>query len=53
MYGVMGLVNAERHLEYIRSLTEFLVPRGDQGGCPDVRRASVTARHGIDAWWLG
>ncbi len=28
MYGVMGLVNAERHLEYIRSLTEFLSQEG-------------------------
>ena len=28
MYGVMGLVNAERHLEYLRSLTEFLSQEG-------------------------
>jgi hypothetical protein len=28
MYGVMGLANAERHLEQIRSLTEFLSQDG-------------------------
>jgi glucan 1,3-beta-glucosidase len=28
MYGVMGIANAERHLEQIRSLTEFISQDG-------------------------
>ena len=28
MYGVMGLANGERHLEYIRTLTEFISQDG-------------------------
>jgi hypothetical protein len=28
MYGVMGLVNGQRHLENIRTLTEFISQEG-------------------------
>lgn len=28
MYGVMGIANAQRHLEQIRSLTQFLTQDG-------------------------
>ena len=28
MYGVMGLANGQRHLEYIRTLTEFISQDG-------------------------
>jgi hypothetical protein len=28
MYGVMGIANAQRHLEQLRSLTEFISQPG-------------------------
>jgi len=45
MYGVMGIANAQRHLEQIRSMTEFISQPGIKEVVPMcvVRLASMKA----------